>query len=525
MLEEALQVRAPPAAPAPYSMCCKEECDERQSSGEISIFESQPPHQRQGRLLHPQLAMTKYRRSAAGMSEDQRYPPRSIEQLEDCLSHLEYILCFQQQPPPPSTSSIPVKNDFPKQSLADTVSFVQDRMRAMQVDLIVSRQSSRGLQYRMVKCHTLMLYLLSIPTANTINGDNKVKSATNDAAVVFGRKALMAAFSSYDWNHDVPSSLANNNTNMDDEMLTLMALHQLCTFFLDQHKDQTTTNNNNNPEESAAAAAALSYILEYYRRNVLRHSNQRGQVSPTTTTTPTTTSRVDSYPKFQWALHLVELAVMGRPRSILRQLWELGRSSGDDGNRKDATFAVLCRSCMGPVMDMLRFQTLQQYNHSFGKGEKINTPEMARLLFLESPTSAKDFCQYRAGLTIQENPDTDNNSSSKDDNSVVVMKVGPAVFQETKATADSQHRHAFVFGRSYPTGDPTSGGSISGSSNQQLAPTTKTAWDDDDDDDEVPTTAATSSATSTTAIWDASRTDVDGIVIPPSMLLYRILKG
>jgi hypothetical protein len=112
-------IMTPPSIPEEYYMCSEAECRERQSSGEISIFESirpppppssssstttknsaAPPRKQQPRrVVNPRFAMTKYRRSAAGVDTKNRTPPRSLESLDCCVSILEYILCHQQQPP------------------------------------------------------------------------------------------------------------------------------------------------------------------------------------------------------------------------------------------------------------------------------------------------------------------------------------------------------------------------------------------------------------------------------------------
>ncbi|CAB9522315.1 DNA polymerase [Seminavis robusta] len=378
-----------PPYPAPYSMCSREECQERQRSGEISIFESKwqpsnnntsnnnkpksslsralaggPPQKQKPssrRVVDPHFAMTKYRRSAAGM--DSRVEnARSLEALECCLSQLEYILCFQQQPPTDS-SETPSLLLFPKQTLTGTVSFVEDRIRAIQVDMIVSQRADARLQYRIVKCHILILYLL---------GNAKKKYEPK-----FGRQALSAALTNY-WD----DKEQQHETALDDNILCLMTLQQLCQYILQQHSYDTAAASENNHSD------ALPSILDYYRRN----TQQR---------------KLADFPHFQWALHLVELAVMGRPQSLLRQLVEcdvkLGRPS----------FAILCRSCLAPVVNTLRWQALEQYNISYMKGEKVHYQELARLLYFGDPEEAGQFAHVVAGL------------KRHDDGDKIVFKVGP----------------------------------------------------------------------------------------------------
>lgn len=456
-------------------MCTEAECQERQSSGEISVFESiwppprpddvndaaacgglpkSPRGKQSRRIVDPHYAMTKYRRSAAGFDAKNRAPSRSIQQLECCVSQLEYILSYQQKPPPPSSSSTSNDNhnSFPQQTLCGTVGFVEDRIRAMQVDMVVSEQPSAAVQYRIVKCHILSLYLL-----------NSV--ATYEST--FGRQALSAALTNY-WEEQ-----QQQNRHRDDDILCFMALQQLSQYYTSDGHDESSGTNNE----------SLSFILDYYRRNV----QVRQQC-------------LSEFPKFQWALQLLHLAVMGRPQSILRQLAELG-GDNDSGVNCSTEFAVLCRCCMAPAIDSLRFQALDQYNKAYMKGEKVHIKELARLLYFVGADDAGDFCVQMAGLTKHD----DNQNEAATGDSKIVFKVGPV--SKNDKLDEGRRQDEFVFGNLY-------------SSNHWGTSPVKskaTAWDD------APETADVNDSDSSNPKYTGARIDAEGVFVPPPALLHRIL--
>jgi len=448
-------------------MCTEAECHERQTSGEISLFECQWPSpsgssnkdtmdgalptslprggKQSRRLVDRHYAMTKYRRSAAGSKA--REPSRSIKQLHCCLDQLEYILAYQQKPSTNDDNNNNNKNNaFPKQSLTGTVGFVEDRIRAIQVDMIVSQQPSAAIQYRIVKCHILILYLLG-------------SSATYESK--FGQQALSAALTNY-W-EETSSNHSTQNQERDDNILCFMALHQLSQYY----------NSKMNSNES------FSFILDYYRRNV-----------------PIQRQHLIHFPKFQWALHLVHLSLMGRPQSILRQLAELDVVTKT--GRRSTELAVLFRCCMAPVIDELRFQALDQYNTIYMKGEKVHVQELARLLYFGSSQDAYDFCTQMAGLTKFETTD-----DVLEHNSKIVFKIGPVVRSDKLGVHRQQD--AFVFGNLY---------NDFWRSNVRSEHNKATAWDD-----MVPGKGLGDVDEGITG----SRFDDEGVFVPPPALLHRVL--
>jgi hypothetical protein len=456
----------PPPLPDSFFMCSEDECKERQSSGEVSIFESKwpPPtgasagttsslaaavgkkkQKQASRIIDPHFSMTKYRRSAAGMDQSKRTPPRSLEQLECCLDQLEYILCYQQQPPSSSKTGGKQQqqqqqqpSNFPKQTLTGTVSFVEDRIRAVQVDLTVSQQPSAALQYRIVRCHILILYLLwHVPTYEKR----------------FGSEALSAAWTNY-WQERTNATTLHQER--DDQILCFMALHQLCAFYVSEKVNDS-----------------LSFILDYYRRHVEIHRQQ-----------------LSLFPKFTWALKLVDLGLMGRPQTIMRRLAELRYSTED-------SFAILCHFCMAPAIDFLRLEALDQYNKSFMKGEKVASEEISRLLFFNNADEARQFAHETAGLRWHEDIDK------------IEFKVGPV---NTRDKIHGQRQDSFVFGPSL-----CSWGHAASPTAQSSA---ATAWDTPEAN---PNTEVGN--TQPDRKYEGERVDAEGVLIPPPLLLYRILRN
>jgi hypothetical protein len=359
--------------------------------------------------------------------------------------------------PTSSTRQKQSAHDFPKQSLTATVSFVEDRIRAMQVDLVVSQQPSAKLQYRMARCHILCLYLLGhVPTYEA----------------TFGLKALSAALTNY-WEEDVKE---RRNRNRDDEMLCFMALHQLCQYLLNSTTTSSTSTTGSNDRSEQHQTEALSSILDYYRRNVDLQDQ-----------------RLHNFPKLEWAMKVVDMAVMGRPRSILRQLVELG-------NATTTPFAFLCRGCMAPAVDTLRLLALDQYNTSFMKGEKVTSQEISRLLYFESAQQAQMFATQTVGLTLHEDGDK------------IVFKVGP--IRELCAKDIGRRQDAFVFGPLYSWASLEHG-------HIPTAEATRTTARDDT----VPSANMQSEGAITFSSQSSgARIDTEGVMIPPPDLMERILQ-
>lgn len=308
-----------PDFPPPFSMCSKEECQQRQEQHQVSEWEATVDTyklQVNKRVLDPQLAVAKYRRSAAGST--QQRPPRSLPQLLTSWKHLLNIFTTQsvhhspQQQPPPK-------------SLLNAVSFVNDRVRAIQVDLVLSQESCCTLQLQLIHYQVVSSYLLcEVP--------RKLYEPK------FARQALWTALSAY-WIDE------NRNYEMDDSILCYTALCQLATCLVqDEGLVGGGWQDSNN-------ACSYGNILLLQKHCCSSHE----------------------YRKFQFALQLVGMAMLGFHRNVLSVLL----SSNDE--TMDSDFLTMCKCCMAPAFNILRLNALRHYNKAFGKLERISGTEVCCL--------------------------------------------------------------------------------------------------------------------------------------------------
>ena len=320
-------------------MCSTEECNERQAQNQVSEWEATEetfdklPSKR---IIDRHLAVAKYRRSAAG--DMSRRPPRTLPQLEKTWQHLLTIFVRQS-----------THTNMSPRSLRNTVSFVDDRVRAIQTDFVLLQTSSSScLQAQLVRYQLLCCYLLS-------------EAPRQHYEPKFARRALWTALTAY-WNDDDDDS--SHSRIHDDEMLCYTALCQVATYLIQQGKSQSIFGGWDD-----SLQAGFGTILLLARR--CKQSTR-------------------SYPKFEYALEIATEAVLGFHRNVLSLL-----SKGNDA------FFILCRCCMAPALNVIRLGALRQYNTTFGKGEKISGLEMARLLFLPSAKSALEL-GAAVGLPIKD---------------------------------------------------------------------------------------------------------------------------
>ena len=353
-----------PEASVPYCMCLREECESRERTEEVSLFErqniltdrpseteestssgnafSQETAKRPSSLqmamrktsslqsaaksagnsslqkstkfsnpspkrhiIDPRLAVAKYRRSAAGFTDRDRPPPRTLEQLLVTVQYLQRLLIAA-----PTISSDGVSTI---DSWLQVVNFVQDRLRAVQVDLVVTGQTSKFLHYSMTRMYILINYLLL---------------DVSDYSQKLGKDALQAFMSNY-WNDPVPKP------DWDDEMLSYSLILQCSTL-------------KGNPFS----------FLELYRKRAMARPG----------------------PRFQWSLKFVTLWENGHWYSALKWL---------DQGFGDESFDVLVRCCLAPHLGWIRWKALEAYNVSWGKGECVKALELARVLYLRKDAVTK----------------------------------------------------------------------------------------------------------------------------------------
>ena len=308
-------------------MCSRQEILFRQRSGEISIFEAtddtvdKPPSKQK---LDPTRAVKKYRRSAAGTRKDQQYPPRTIGALIQTVDYLSDLFINWQQ--------------RPSLSIVELVNFLEDRIRAVQVDLVISQMASKQLQYKIVKFHILSMYLLS---------DTKTYERQH------GKNALQTALSSY-WN-----SGNQEVSETDDEILALTAIFELSEDLHCLERD---------PDGSHTFGAK---IMAVYRKHFA-------------------SSDTKSFPLFQWSLQMISFCNIGEWTNALQSINNIG------GN-----FGVFVTCCLASSLSGMRAKALEAFNVSFMKGEKVADHDVARVLAMSDPSACRAFCS-QLNLPVEE---------------------------------------------------------------------------------------------------------------------------
>jgi hypothetical protein len=311
--------------PAPFTMCFSAECKERQDEHQVSIFEATAdtftllPTQR---ILDSQLAVAKYRRSTA----TRKRPPRSLFQILATWNHLLQVVFVEQK----------TFENMPRQSLLTTSAFCDDRIRALQVDLVLSQENSAELQFQLIKYHFVNMYLLSEKMTSTKCWEPK-----------FARRALWTALTAF-WNN-------THDANYKDEVLCLTALCQLATRVV---QDEEYCKN----VVLAWQDAGSSHTSTSYGNILLlaNHCVENGK-----------------YPKFLHALRIVSTCMLEMYQTTLQMIC--------DDLPFEEEFNVICRICMAPALTMLRLGALRHYNKAFGKFEHVCGKEVSTI---------RDACLY-----------------------------------------------------------------------------------------------------------------------------------
>jgi SAC3/GANP family len=347
----------------PYAMCSKDECADRERFGEVSVFECRDecrhmaPNQRR---IDPCRAVSKYRRSAAGSSVEDRYPVRTVEQLATAVEYVLGILA-EQRAAPTTTHDDGGGNLLSgrRETMLATVSFVEDRLRAVQVDLVKLQHpaSSRHLQVRMARAHVVILYLMS---------DCESYEAT------FGGTMLQTALASF---FASPAPTSDCDPDTDDEVLSCLLLSALRHDLLDAARASGSGGRGGGPLDDPLIST--STCLATHRRHFqVRLRPRHGHPS-----------RSESSTTLQWTMLLMSRVVSGLWHMALRQLgsrqaasskgpYELNRQKGQLHDE----FVTLACCLLAPCLQHMRLQALKCYNASFSKGEAVPAADVARLV-------------------------------------------------------------------------------------------------------------------------------------------------
>jgi len=440
---------------------------------------------------HAQYVVKKYRRSAAGggtLSDISEGNIRSLEQLNGTVDYLiEDVFVWQMPPPPPVIAttcttttddassatwsagrrrsgdgdddpneiSIWEENDDdddddqlqPQQhtpfSLSDTVAFIDDRLRAVQKDLVTLlgnleqdnyhvgsnsnnnsiaskrlhlkqlqlKQTVRKMQSKMVRYNILTSYLLSdVPPSKY--------------EIKFGARALRTSLTSYlnlsstldDEYNDIANlataarqqSQYKKEYQTKDEIMAYMALLHSSAVLRSEEQALPPSSSSGEitsslMEESGSGWGAL---LSTFCKHVISvdaaaiagetgggasHDNNSNNNGDGCCSKDCQESLVEKYPRWKWALTLACLAQEGNFQGyfkLLRNGPSTAVSSSTTTLTKEeevdnARFLLLARCCASHSLNLVRLGQLRRYNHSFGKGEKISGKDLARLLHFD----------------------------------------------------------------------------------------------------------------------------------------------
>ena len=382
-----------PMRPKPWSMCSSIEANDRTQHKELSIFEctlettTRPFNQRRP---DGTKCIKKYRRSAAGggtrtYNGEARH--RSLATMEQTVEYLLRVILSRQ-------SSCP---NMASQSLVHAVNFVDDRVRAVQVDLttLLGSYSSRGrrisshmwsrvgrIQARLIRYNLVIQYLLS-------DLDGKQYEWK------FARTALTTCLTSYldTWNNDQGLERGDDDWEELDEMLSYTALLHISTVLNKRElavpsgstlRQQCGLERQEGEGMSAILGLAQKYC--YQKRRCLD-----GKVPELEEEKEEGGSYLkQSFPKYHWALQFAIAVDTGNYVKCIRILKEdIEGRENEDGDTNpylmrlhlsltvQARWKILSRCCMAQIMPIVRIGLIRYYNKSFMKKEQIQGPDVS----------------------------------------------------------------------------------------------------------------------------------------------------
>lgn len=456
-------------------MCSPLERADRQAHMELHSLECTPStyrHNPRHRVAEPNLCVKKYRRSAAGggvRSYDD--DGRTVDALAGTIDYLLGALLPRQR-----TFGDDV---MPPRTLAETAAFVDDRVRAVQVDLITSlgglseeeeeekgrvprqrrRRSAaewvrvRGVQARLVRYGILMQYLL------TDLSPRKYEAKFGWTAL---RTALGAYFTAWDALETVRSASEDGDDDDDDVALTELdeirsyaaLLHLSSVLRAREVALPAPTAGIGCVDENGSGFGALlaSSSSVSAAANNARRRRRSGGACGEEKKEGTGGAAED---RWLWSLEVASAADSGNYVRMFHLLCDddQGDDSGEVGAGAARTrrpgcasdevrrWRILSRCCVLSAVGAARLGLLRRYNKALGKNERVPAADLARLLRLPSAESAARFCGD-AGLPLA------------DGGAAVTMKAAPiAVTTEGDAArmmgGPGREEDEFVFGDGY----------------------------------------------------------------------------
>ena len=334
-----------------WTMCSSHEASERITFKELSPFEctqsTYMKHPRE-RIGDPMKCIKKYRRSAAGGGVQSQYKEdgtewkRSLDDLEISVDYLLTIYANQQS-----------DGMQEKSSLLKTVNFVDDRLRAVQVDLTIllgnmgeldaeSLNVVRKIQVKLVRYNLLTQHLLSSLGADKFEWK-------------FANTALTTAISSFfaTYNGHITDKDREKN-NLDEVMCYAALLHIAMTLKNNEAALPQTSSTGQGCGLATDGGDGRSAILGLYRKHV-----QKGTYS----------LKNESFPKYEWALKVGGAIETG---DLFTALKLLAPEPGDiEVIDDEGRWKIISRCCIAQAVPLIRVGLMRLYNKSFGKGEQV----------------------------------------------------------------------------------------------------------------------------------------------------------
>jgi hypothetical protein len=378
----------------PYRFCSRKEVEERQKLGQVSELEAtvETCHLPQShRRLDPSLAVAKYRRSAAGSDHIE---PRSVVALQDTLDHLINVCTTCQ-----ATCKHPrIEN------VHIMVNFVTDRLRACQSDA-TRRMSVMDHESLPASWHAQVIRILIWLDVITKHGTNYQNTASNDSLLprtIFTMRST--AYDAYWCSREVEMSREEpsheNKRRLDDEILCYDAIFRI---FDQSSQQQQQQQQSSSLESLSLLSLGGDMLLEFTKRQ------QMAMIYPQDPYT---------YPLWHQALQVAVRVSRNEYHTLLRL-------------QKDE-LPILARCILTSMLFSWQYQTVQQYNVSFAKGEVVT--DMNRLLNIDQEYWCLEYAHAFGGVPVSTVSDDDDSEVFTMTMKQVVMSTLDEIERKTNGT-------------------------------------------------------------------------------------------
>ena len=315
----------------------------------------------------PCKVITKYRRSVAAVSiQGNNKTIRSPSALATTIQYLMHHIYIRIVHQPSSFRS--------------KLEFIEDRIRAVQVELVQQQASSsllsssemqtiqKTIQYNITKYYIITLYIMSedANTAATTTTTNQCKYETT-----FAQRALQTSIYSY-LNYietTTTTSSSNSSKMMDDEMMAYFLLTQFNQQLLQQSLPQNDDEYSTfwyNVTESYRKLTSSSSSLDDNAANQLLLLQQ---------------------PFTRYVLDIIRHYVNGQYQTTLQMIRYVASSSSRTTDLSSyyttgdwRRFRIVLRCSLAATYVRMRYQIITVWNRSARPNEVVPLPEVARLL-------------------------------------------------------------------------------------------------------------------------------------------------